>query len=91
MGLAVQLTGALLVLAAFALLQLRVLTPGSVRYLLLNVAGSALLAGNALAGGQWGFVLLNTTWLAVSVAALVRRPSMSGRGVGGAGSWAGES
>jgi hypothetical protein len=73
MGLAVQMTGALLVLAAFALAQLRVLTTSSLRYLLLNLAGSAALAGSALVGRQWGFVLLNTVWCAVTVGSLVQR------------------
>lgn len=73
MGLAVQLAGALLVLAAFALVQASVLTPTSLRYLLMNVVGSGVLAGNAAAGGQWGFVLLNATWCAVSTWSLTRR------------------
>jgi hypothetical protein len=79
-GLAVQMTGALLVLGAFALLQLRVVAPGAVPYLLMNAAGSALLAGNALTGRQWGFVLLNVTWFAVSVLGLARRSAPAAPG-----------
>ena len=73
MGLVVQMTGALLVLGAFALLQLRVLRPTSVPYLLMNAVGAAVLASNAGVNGQWGFVLLNTVWCAVSLASLARR------------------
>ncbi len=72
MGLAVQMAGALLVLAAFALAQMRILTTSSVVYLAMNTAGSAVLAANAGVNGQWGFVLLNVTWCAVSVLSLVR-------------------
>jgi hypothetical protein len=71
MSLAVQVAGALLVLAAFALVQLRVLTTSALSYLLLNVVGSAALAGSAAVNGQWGFVLLNAVWLLVSLASLV--------------------
>ena len=68
-----QLVGALLVLTAFALLQLRRLTATSVPYLVMNAVGSAVLATNAGLDGNWGFVLLNTVWCAVSVASLLRR------------------
>ncbi|MFP5219163.1 MAG: CBU_0592 family membrane protein [Actinomycetes bacterium] len=73
MGLVVQMTGALLVLGAFALLQARRLGPKSVTYLLMNLAGAGLLAANAGVNEQWGFVLLNTVWFAVSLVSLVRR------------------
>jgi hypothetical protein len=71
-GMAVQMTGALLVLSAFSLAQVRVLTTSSLAYLLLNLVGSLLLAGNAAAGQQWGFVLLNTVWGSVTLWSLVR-------------------
>jgi uncharacterized membrane protein YhaH (DUF805 family) len=66
-----QIVGALLVLAAFVALQLKRLRPTSYTYLTLNAAGSALLALLAVIGHQWGFLLLEGTWAAVSVAALV--------------------
>lgn len=73
-----QLSGALMVLGAFALLQLGRTTARSRSYLLLNATGSAVLAGNAAVGGQWGFVLLNATWLLVSLWSVLRpRPAMS--------------
>jgi hypothetical protein len=71
-ALTVQLVGAALVLLAFGLAQAHVLSTTSRRYLLLNVAGSAALAASALAGRQWGFVVLNATWCAVAVVGLVR-------------------
>jgi hypothetical protein len=80
MGLAVQMTGALLVLGAFALLQLKVLSPTSLAYLLLNAVGSATLAGNAGVNGQWGFVVLNVVWFAVSLAGLARVAAGLARG-----------
>lgn len=67
-----QLAGAAMVLGAFALLQLGRTTAGARGYLLLNAAGSATLAGNAAVGRQWGFVLLNVTWLLVSLWSLLR-------------------
>jgi hypothetical protein len=73
MSLAVQVAGAVLVLAGFALLQLRRVTAHSLPYLLLNAVGSAALAGSAAVNGQWGFVLLNAVWLAVSLVSLARR------------------
>lgn len=76
MGLAIQLTGALLVLAAFGLLQLKVLEPTALGYLLMNAVGSAVLATDAALDAQWGFVLLNTVWCLVSLGSLAR----SGRG-----------
>ena len=77
---AVQLAGALLVLLGFALAQRGVVGQRSPSYLLLNVVGSGALAGTALAARQWGFVLLNVTWLvvaAVGLVALVRRRRVS--------------
>ena len=68
-----QLAGALMVLTAFALLQLKRLTATSVPYLVLNAVGSAVLATDASMDGNWGFVVLNVVWCAVSLASLVRR------------------
>ena len=52
MGQAVQLAGSLLVLAAFVLSQRGILDPRSVRYLLLNLVGAAILAVQALLSGS---------------------------------------
>ena len=68
----VQVLGALLILAAFVLLQLRVLAADSLGYLVPNVIGAAVLAVDAYAGSQWGFFLLEGVWAVVAAAALVR-------------------
>ena len=69
----VQVAGALLVLAGFAGAQLGSLSTRSRRYLLLNLAGSALLAVLAAAERQYGFLLLEAVWALVSAWGLVRR------------------
>lgn len=68
-----QVAGALLVLAAFVALQIKRLRPTSYTYLTLNATGSALLALLAVIGHQWGFLLLEGTWAAVSLAGLAGR------------------
>ncbi len=70
-----QIVGALLILAAFIALQLRRIDSTSYLYLILNAAGSAVLALLALRGSQWGFLLLEGTWAAVSIAGLLGRVS----------------
>jgi mannose/fructose/N-acetylgalactosamine-specific phosphotransferase system component IID len=62
----IQVIGALLILAAFAGVQFERMLPDSVRYLTLNLIGSAILAVLALVGSQWGFVLLESVWAIVS-------------------------
>jgi hypothetical protein len=68
----VQILAALSVLAAFVLVQARVLTPQARLYLVLNTAGAAVLAVDAALHTQWGFLLLEGVWAAVSGWALVR-------------------
>jgi len=73
LGPLIQMAGALLVLAGFALAQAGRLDATSRAYLLLNLAGSAVLAVDAYAGAQWGFLLLEAAWAAVSAHGLLRR------------------
>ena len=73
MGQLLQIAGAVAVLAAFALAQAGRLDGTSRPYLLLNLAGSAVLAAEAYLGAQWGFLLLEAAWAAVSAHGLLRR------------------
>lgn len=73
MGPYVQIGGSLLILAPFVLAQLGRLTPMSVSYLVLNLIGSVVLAVDAALGHQWGFLLLEAVWAAVSALSLLRR------------------
>lgn len=76
----VQLSGAILVLGAFACAQYGFMHPRSLSYLVMNVAGAGMLAVLAAMGRQYGFLLLEAVWTVVSVTSLVqelsrRRPS----------------
>jgi hypothetical protein len=69
---AVQLIGAVLILAAFVLAQQRRLLTDSVVYLALNAVGAALLAIVAVLDRDIGFTLLEATWAVVSTTGLVK-------------------
>jgi hypothetical protein len=68
---AVQLVGAVLILAAFAGAQTGRLDRRSRWYLLPNLLGSAALAADALRGRQWGFLLLEGAWAIISLLGLL--------------------
>ena len=68
----IQITGALLILAAFGGAQLGKMSTNSRVYLVLNLLGSAILAGVALNESDWGFLLLEAVWALVSLWGLVR-------------------
>jgi hypothetical protein len=69
---AVQLAGAVLILAAFLLSQQHRLETDSATYLALNAVGAGLLAVVAVADRDLGFTLLEATWTVVSAMGLVR-------------------
>lgn len=68
----VQITGSLLILVPFLLVQIGRMTSKARAYLVLNLIGSTVLAVDATIGGQWGFLLLEGVWAIVSLVALVR-------------------
>jgi hypothetical protein len=68
----IQVVGALLILAGFAAAQFGWLRVDSTTYLVLNLAGSVVLAYLAWDQRQWGFLLLETVWAVVSLWSLIR-------------------
>jgi len=83
---AVQLVGAVLILAAFAGAQAGRLSRRSAGYLLPNLLlGSAALALDAMHGRQWGFLLLEGAWALVSLAGILSAllPARTGRAAAG--------
>ncbi|MFI9274690.1 hypothetical protein ACIGXM_28870 [Kitasatospora sp. NPDC052896] len=67
----IQIIGSILVLIPFALAQRGRLNTKSRGYLVLNLAGSGVLAAQAAVTAQWGFLLLEGVWALVSLAGLV--------------------
>jgi hypothetical protein len=65
-GQLVQIVGALLILIAFAASQFGAMDPHSRIYLALNFFGSLILGVLAWRERQWGFLLLESVWAAVS-------------------------
>jgi hypothetical protein len=74
-GQVVQLAGSLLILVPFVLTQLGRLAPTARTYILCNLVGSTVLAVQAAQGRQWGFLLLESVWAAVSAYGLIRSES----------------
>ena len=79
---ALQLVGAVMILAAFIAAQRGVFLPRNVTYLVLKLVGSALLAVLALLDEDWGFLLLEAVWAIVSAWSLAQ--VLRGRPVAGA-------
>ncbi len=73
MGDLLQIVGALLVLAGFGLAQVGRLDERDWAYLLLNLAGSGVLAALAYAGARWGFLLLEGAWFVVTLVAVAAK------------------
>jgi hypothetical protein len=67
---AIQIVGALLILAAFGASQAGRLDQRSVSYLVLNLVGSAILAALAAVESQYGFLLLEGAWALISARSL---------------------
>jgi len=79
---ALQVVGAIVILVACALVQQGRMATNNRGYLLLNLAGSALLAVLAGESRQWGFLLLEGAWALISLASLyviLRRRSRENR------------
>ena len=68
----VQVFGSLCVLVPFVLVQLGRLSSASRWYGWLNLIGSSLLAVEAAVGHDWGFLLLEGVWAAVSLHSLTK-------------------
>lgn len=68
----VSVGGALLILAAYAGNQYGWIDRSEPAYSWLNLIGSVILVVIALRARQWGFVLLEGAWAAVSVPPLIR-------------------
>ena len=64
--------GSLAVLSAYAASQVHWLRTSSLVYVLLNLAGSGVLAVVAIVERQWGFLLLEGAWALVSLWSVVR-------------------
>lgn len=69
-----SLVGAALVLGAFFALQRRWWTSRSLPYLWANFLGALLLTVVAVTDRRIGFVVLETTWAAVSLWSILRPP-----------------
>lgn len=64
--------GAMLILVAYVGHQMKWMDSGKAEYNILNAIGSAILAYVAFHPFQVGFVVLETTWAAISLWALLR-------------------
>jgi hypothetical protein len=74
-----QLAGAILILIAFIAAQRGSMSPHSLVYLVLNLVGGAILAVVALVTENWGFLLLEVFWTAVSGWGLIQLSGLAPR------------
>jgi predicted membrane protein len=77
---AVSIVGALLILVAYAAHQGGALGRDSITYHVLNILGGAVLLVVAVHHLQIGFIILESVWTGISVAALVRTGLSRGPG-----------
>ena len=68
-----QLIGAVLNMGAFALLHFEIAPSSALKYLVPNLIGSIVLVVTAWIAAQWGFLLLEATWVVVCVRAIIAR------------------
>jgi hypothetical protein len=68
----VQIVGAVLILIAYGAAQFGAMDQHSRLYLVLNLAGSVILAALALHEELWGFLLLEAVWAIVSLWGLIQ-------------------
>jgi hypothetical protein len=68
---ALEVVGAILILAAYGLAQFRGMNRHGPPFLLLNAVGSMILGGIAAVHTQWGFLLVYAVWAVVALAGLV--------------------
>jgi len=79
---AAQLIGAILNMGAFALLHFEIAPSSAMKYLIPNLLGSIILVVTAWIDEQWGFLLLEATWIVVLTHAIVsRKPAVHSRHV----------
>lgn len=71
----VSLTGATLILAAYVQNQRGRLGPERPAYNLMNLVGGLLLLWVAVVDWRWGFIVLEASWVLVSIPPLLRRPA----------------
>ena len=76
----IQIAGALAILAAFVLAQAGILGQTARAYLVLNLAGAAVLAALAYIERQWGFLLLEAVWALVAAYGLLAQRSVAPKG-----------
>ncbi len=69
----IQITGALMLLVCFLLVQAKRMSSEGYPYLLLNLIGSAAMTVTALIANQWGFVFLEGVWALFSAWGLLQR------------------
>ena len=69
---AVSLVGAVMVLAAYAMIQSGLCRELDTGYLALNIVGSLLLGVVAVAERQLGFIVLEFAWVGLGVVGVVR-------------------
>jgi hypothetical protein len=69
----VSVLGSLLVLVAYVASQFGYLSAKGLAYAFANIVGSGVLAVVATLEAQWGFLVLEGAWAAVSVVAVVRQ------------------